>query len=66
MRCFTYIRIVLIDPEAYYFFGIEREVFANGSGDWGALPGRVVPKTKTMVFDAFMLNTQHSLGMNQK
>ena len=35
--------------------------FANGPGDWGSIPGRVIPKTKKkkMVLDAFLLTTQH-------
>ena len=34
-------------------------VFANGPGDLGSIPGRVIPKTQKMVFDVFLLNTQH-------
>ena len=34
-------------------------VFANGLGDWGSNPGRVIPKTQKMVLDAALLNTQH-------
>ena len=34
-------------------------VFANGPGDWGSIPGRVIPKTQKMILDAAMLNTQH-------
>ena len=34
-------------------------VFANGSGDLGSIPGRVIPKTQKMVLDAILLNTQH-------
>ena len=34
-------------------------VFVNGLGDLGSLPGRVIPKTKKMVLDASLLNTQH-------
>ena len=34
-------------------------VFANGLGDLGSIPGRVIPKTLKMVFDASLLNTQH-------
>ena len=33
--------------------------FANGSGDLGSVPGRVIPKTQKMVLDASLLNTQH-------
>ena len=34
-------------------------VFANGPGDLGSIPGRVIPKTQKMVLDASLLNTQH-------
>ena len=34
-------------------------MFANGPGDWGSIPGRVIPKTQKMVLDAALLNTQH-------
>ena len=34
-------------------------VFANGPGDPGSIPGRVIPKTQKMVLDAILLNTQH-------
>ena len=34
-------------------------VFANGPGDWGLTPGRVIPKTRKMVLDASLLKTQH-------
>ena len=27
-------------------------VFANGPGDWGSIPGRVLPKIQKMVLDA--------------
>ena len=33
-------------------------VFANGSGDLGSIPGRVIPKTLKMVLDTSLLNTQ--------
>ena len=36
-----------------------RRVFANGPGDHGSIPGRVIPKTQKMVLDAALLNTQH-------
>ena len=35
------------------------KVFASGSGNWGSIPGWVVPKTQKMVLDAALLNTQH-------
>ena len=37
-------------------------VFANGPGDLGSIPGRVIPKTLKMVLDASLLNTQHYKG----
>ena len=33
--------------------------FANGPGDLGSIPGRIIPKTQKMVLDATLLNTQH-------
>ena len=26
--------------------GLVSRVFANGLGDWGSIPGRVIPKTR--------------------
>ena len=37
-------------------------VFTNGPGDWGSVPGRVIPKTQKMVLDPSLLNTQHIKG----
>ena len=34
-------------------------VFTNGPGDLGSIPGRVIPKTQKMVFDATFHNTLH-------
>ena len=36
-----------------------QRVFANGPGDLGSIPGRVIPKTLKMVLDTTLLNTQH-------
>ena len=33
-------------------------VFANGPGDLGSIPGRVIPKTLKMELDTSLLNTQ--------
>ena len=33
-------------------------VFANGPGDLGSIPCRVIPKTFKMVLDTSLLNTQ--------
>ena len=34
-------------------------VFANGPGDRGSIPDRVISKTLKMVLDAAFLSTQH-------
>ena len=34
-------------------------VFTNGPGDQSSIPVHVIPKTKKMVLDTFLLNTQH-------
>ena len=39
--------------------GLGVRVFANGPGDLGSIPGRVIPKTQKMVLDASLLSTQH-------
>ena len=39
--------------------GLAVRVFANGPGDLGSIPGRVIPKSQKMVLDASLLNTQH-------
>ena len=33
--------------------------FVNSLGDWGSIPGRVIPKTQKMVPDAALLIPQH-------
>ena len=38
--------------------GLMSREFANGLGDRGSIPGRVIPKTQKMVLDATLLNTQ--------
>ena len=40
-------------------------VFANGLGDRGSIPGRVISKTQKIVLDATLLNTQHYKGKDQ-
>ena len=37
--------------------GLVGRVFANGSGDLGSIPGRILPKTLKMVLDNSLLNT---------
>ena len=38
--------------------GQMSRVFANGSGDRGSIPGRVIPKTQKMVLDTSLFNTR--------
>ena len=45
--------------------GLMSRVFANGPGDRGSIPGRVIPKTQKMVFDAALLSTQFYIGEAQ-
>ena len=39
-------------------FGQVGRVFANGLGDLGSVPARIIPKTLKMVLDTSLLNTQ--------
>ena len=39
-------------------FNVLGRVFTNGPGDWGSIPGHVIPKTLKMVLDTSLLNTQ--------
>ena len=39
--------------------GLMSRVFMNGPGDWGSIPGWVIPKIQKMVLNATLLNTQH-------
>ena len=41
------------------YLGPAVRVFANGPGDLGSIPGRVIPKTLKMELDTTLLNTQH-------
>ncbi len=40
------------------FISLVGRVFANGPGDWGSIPGRVIPKTLKMVLDTSLFNIQ--------
>ena len=42
----------------YRLIGLAGRVFANGPGDLGLIPGRVIPKTFKMILDTSLLNTQ--------
>ena len=63
---YIYIRYIHICTHTYictyiyiHIHGLAVRVFANGPGDLGSIPGRVIPKTQKMVLDASLLNTQH-------
>ena len=43
----------------YQAIGLMSRMFANGSGDWGSIPSRVIPKTQKMLFDVSLLNNVH-------
>ena len=49
----------IIISVVYRDIGPAVRVFANGPGDLGSIPGRVIPKTLKMVLDTTLLNTQH-------
>ena len=51
IRVFIYLNNRLI--------GLVDRVFGNGPGDQGSIPGRIIPKTFKMVFNTYLLNTQH-------
>ena len=45
-----------------FSIGLMGRVFATGPGDWGSIPGRVIPKPQKMVLDASLLNTHHYMA----
>ena len=55
----TLVKTELTTFAMVYNIGLAVRVFANGPGDLGSIPGRVIPKTQKMVLDASLLNTQH-------
>ena len=58
---YNLLRIIIITYKykAMPDIGLAVRVFANGPGDLGSIPGRVLPKTQKMVLDASLLKTQH-------
>ena len=50
--------IYLASHQEFLRIGLVGGVFANGPGDLGSIPGRVIPKTLKMVLDTSLLNTQ--------
>ena len=58
--------ILIVSDQKQYFkrtlytaIGLMSKVFANGPGDHGSFPGRVIPKTQKMVLYAALLSTHH-------
>ena len=45
-------------PTDHINIELVSRVFANGPGDLGSIPGRVIPKTLKIVLDASLLYTQ--------
>ena len=43
----------------YIYIKSYVKMFTNSLGDWGSIPGCVIPKTQKMVLDASLFNTQH-------
>ena len=41
-----------------FLYGLVGRVFANGPGDLGSIPGRVLSKTLKMVLHTSLFNTQ--------
>ena len=50
----------------YRVIGLMSGVFANGSGDRGLIPGRVIPKTQKMILDTSLLNIQQLYCVRMK
>ena len=48
----------LLNLSTDWLIDLVGRVFANGPGDLGSIPGRVLPKTLKMVLDTSLLNTQ--------
>ena len=55
----VYLNKVILYGWIIWDIGPAVRVFANGPGDLGSIPGRVIPKTLKMVLDTTLLNTQH-------
>ena len=55
---FEILSIGYIDHLYNQAIGLMSRVFANGPGDQGSIPGRVIPKTQKLVLDAALINTE--------
>ena len=56
---FSFIRRIILGVICPRGIGLTRRVFANGSGDWGSIPGSSHIKDSKMVLDSALLNTHH-------
>ena len=62
MKLFADSRIYRITISIYIYdrpICIMVRAFVNGAGDWGSILGQVIPKTRKMLLDSSLLNTQH-------
>ena len=59
LRLWTFWTILVYIDIENRDIGPAVRVFANGPGDLGSIPGRVIPKTLKMELDTTLLNTQH-------
>ena len=58
MNLMTFSDILYIFRQSSIWIAIVGREFANGSGNRGSIPGRVILKTLKMVLDTSLLNTQ--------
>ena len=42
-----------------YIYMYSTQLYPVGKGDWGLIPGQVIPKTQKMVLDTSLLSAQH-------
>ena len=67
MRVYIYVCELPAHWPSNRLIGLVGRVFANGPGDLGSIPGRVIPKTCKMVLDTSLLNTQqYKVGIEGK
>ena len=53
------VRCITLNYLYYWAIGLMSRVFANGLGNRGSIPDRIIPKTQKMVLDAALLSLQH-------
>ena len=57
-RNFFHVRDTDINDRLISYFELQSR-FANGPGNRGSMPGRVIPKTQKIELDSSLLNTRH-------